>query len=464
MIFITASLFATFLCPRAYADPLSESPYDSHDVAVFREFRMAELGIEPVLEADGESYHYSLPIDLDTPEVLEQGALYYVYDGQQIYSSDSGPDRDEVSYIRPASHLTDISFDADSYIGVGDTVMVDAYGRRWLLSGYDDDALWTRLNAYDELVESTIGLEPDRQERFGIEYDPQAGERETSVLDTDLWITFDCAGDTDLEVEDHIYGGTTDALTLAGTLNVRQKKTVLVMAVGHSSGLQYMGSGVLVDDNTVLTAAHVIAGSSGYTDQVNMRVCSYGNVETGAQCRSVSGLSAPGGVYDGTVANDYGVIQLSSAYSPTIGWMAMSTASDTTLESATHFHEGYPAWQPTCDGNTTFNDANTIVDGSYLGINYATSLFEYFDYFGSWQMTAYGPVNDVRTGSVRFNVSSGGGMSGGPYYYCPSGCTETSGSHFITAITHGHLITSSTNGYTDGAKARDFRDWVIANM
>ena len=238
------------------------------------------------------------------------------------------------------------------------------------------------------------------------------------------------------------------------------------VVVGGSGSAQFMGSGVLVDDDTVLTAAHAIADGSGYFDQVNMRVCSYGNTETGAACRSVTGLAAPGGVYDGTVANDYGVMTLSSAYSPTLGWMAMSTASDATIAAATHYHEGFPHYDPFCDVNWTSADADTVVDGTYLGIDYGVSppVFRSWNYYGAWLMTAYGPAYDALTGQVRFNVSSGSGMSGGPYYYCPSGCTATSGAHYITAITHSHHINSATDGYTNGAKARDFRDWVILHM
>ena len=440
-----------------------QTGWTAEDLAAMAEIRMADLGIEPVYADDGESYSYALPAGLETEEYLTEGALIWAYDGQYVFTADSGPTSGEVSALVASEHLTDISHDADAYLGVGEMVRVDEYGRRWILSGYDENALWDAMDAYDALVEKTFGLERGRQDRVGVEYNPDAGKVETSTLDVDVWDLDDCTGGSDPEIEDHVSGGTTSPLAAVSSPNVRQKKTVLIMGVTHSTGNQYMGSGVMVDDDTVLTAAHVIAGSTGYTDAVNLRVCTYGNVYSGADCQSVSALAAPGGVYDGTTANDYAVITLDADWSPSRGWMAMSVAGDSTLDAATHYHEGYPAWETDCTGaNTTFSDSLTVQDGSYLGANYATMELQLYDYFGAWIWTAYGPTLDTPTGYVKFKVSSGGGMSGGPYYYCPDGCTETAGAHFVTAITHGHNTSGTV--YTSGAKARDFRDWVIANM
>lgn len=427
-------------------------------MTLLAEFRMADLGIEPVMEDDGESYHYSLPEGLDTPELLVRGGLEYVYDGQQVYRP--GAERvDEITYTRESSRLTDVSLDAETYLGVGETTMVDEYGRRWLLLNYDESTLWDQIDAYDSSVERTQGLESEPQERVGIAYDPGAGETETVILDTDLWIADDCTAVPGTSIVDHIYGGSTQGLTQTGDLNVRQKKIVMVIFV-DSSNVQHYGSGVLVDDDTVLTAAHVVSDQYGYFDPVNMRVCSYGNMQAGAQCRTVSAVTTPGGTYNGTVDDDYAVVTLNSAYSPTLGWMAMSTASDATLASATHYHEGYPSHTLPCE----WNDGVPIIQGYYLGINPVYGTGEWYNYFGIHQMTAYGPAKTVWPGAILFNVSGAGGMSGGPYYYCPSGCTETSGAHYITAVTTGHLYTSPTSGYSNGPRASAFRDWVIAHM
>ena len=460
------------LATRATAADLgAEWPVDSDDVEVLRDFRMAELGIEPVLDDDGLSYHYALPSGLETPALRVRGAMEYVYDGQQVFAA--GAERSDsagrITFTHPSFVLTDVSVDAEAYLGVGETVTVDEYGRRWLLSGYDDGALWDQIDAYDQSVDRTYGLEAGQQERTGIEADRQAGEIESVDLDTDTWVAYDCDGDTtSVETLDHTAGGTTAGLTVS-PYNVRQPKVVFIIGVGTVSGTTWNASGVLVDDDTVLTAAHVVIdGDTGtYTDQVNMRVCTYGNLQpqTSAECRTVSGLTTPGGTFDGTVADDYAVIQLTSAFSPAPGWMAMSTAGDATIESATHYHEGFPTYRPACVVNTTSDhDGWTVVGPQYLGYNYAVGAFEYFRYFGARQFTSYGPAKEALAAMVRFKVSSANGMSGSPFYYCPAGCAETSGTPFITAVTTGHKYTSTTNSWSLGPKASSFRDWVIAHL
>ena len=160
------------------------------------------------------------------------------------------------------------------------------------------------------------------------------------------------------------------------------------------------------------------------------------------------------------MTSHFAVMTLTSGYSPSLGSMALSQASDATLESVTHYHEGYPLYEPGCDWN---NDA-PIIGTYYYGINPLTGLLYQYEYFGSWQYTAYGPVQEVRTDSVRFEVSSASGMSGAPFYYCPAGCTETSGTGYVTALTTGHVWDGTADSYSLGPKARNVRDWVVAHL
>ena len=272
---------------------------------------------------------------------------------------------------------------------------------------------------------------------------------------------------SDYEVEDHAGGAVGGPLSTVASPNIRQVKTVLIEGVGWNDErvkTQPIGSGVMVDERTVLTAAHVVAGPSGYVDPYNVRVCTLGNRYSGGECQPIESLTAPGGVSDGTTGNDYAVIRLQAPWSRSVGWMAMSAASDSVLESTTHYHDGYAIWSSACTLNWTNASADLAQSGWYIGFNRTHTSFERHAYFGVWLSTAHGQVKAVQPEEINFNISSGSGMSGGPYYYCPAGCTDTAGAHFATAITSSHNLGGPEDMATNGAKVSSFRSWVIANM
>jgi hypothetical protein len=66
------------------------------------------------------------------------------------------------------------------------------------------------------------------------------------------------------------------------------------------------------------------------------------------------------------------------------------------------------------------------------------------------------------TGYFKYTISGGKGMSGGPYFYCPTanGCT---GGAWITGVQHGFSYTPGGSSWFEGPKSSDIRDWVINN-
>lgn len=420
--------------------------------------------LERVLLHDG-GYYYVLPGDLKTEQVMVDGPTIWRYDGQQVFHIRDEPVSREVEYVVPEYTLTDVSWDAEAYLGVGKTTRVDRYGRRWLLIGIDKPALWEKLDAYDALVEQEFGVEPGAQERVGIIYNQNAGEKTSGTLTAgDVWSLDDCGISTGYEVIDHLYGGLTEPLTDVTTPEHFETKVVLVLGV-TPDGYQYRGSGAMVDDDTVLTAAHVIADESGYFNPNLMRICSLGNVYASAVCHKVEDVQAPGGVWDDTLEKswqyDYGVISLASPMPSSVGWLPMSVASDTVLEDSIHFHVGFPRYKPgSCSSNISSSSTDIINSGSYTGRDPVTGMPQPYKYYGSWLMTAYGPTYEVAATRIKFNVSSASQMSGSPYVYCPLGCSE--GGDYITAVTSGN--DSSPPIFTYGPKMRLIRDWVISFM
>ena len=131
----------------------------------------------------------------------------------------------------------------------------------------------------------------------------------------------------------------------------------------------------------------------------------------------------------------------------------MSTASDSFIDDWTDCRRGYPGWTPDCADNVTNDNSKTIVD-SVPGV---------------YMHKTDGEIQSTPAGYVKYDTSSAKGMSGGPHYYCPYD-TDHDGDycedgHWITGVTHGYYIYwfFGYHGYVSGVKARDIRDWVIAN-
>lgn len=323
------------------------------------------------------------------------------------------------------------------------------------------------------LCEPKFGEEPKDYSKITV---PRPPDPPSGNLDT--WNLYECdaiydsdgdivSGDAGYEVEDHVSGGRTAGLAAVIRPNSNQKASVFIHGISRTDGNQYFGSGVLIDDETVLTAAHVIADEAACVDPYNLVVCSLGNLYAGAECVRAESVSAPGGRYDTTTANDYGIIKLRSPFSASAGWMAMSNSPGAVIERATHYHDGFPKFAPGCVKNWTNADSTIVVGGTYIGVDYLTGDWRYYSYNGGYLYHAYGPVNRINVGTIDFEVSSAAGMSGGPYYYCPSVADPHGGSDsecFITAVTSGHQIDRWRGPITSGPRVSRFRRWAISHM
>lgn len=308
-------------------------------------------------------------------------------------------------------------------------VEVDALGRRWIATDIDASDVQQRIDEYDELVDATIGREPiasrAEESEAALDLDTDAGPAIVVPL---TWYTSNCDGDSATE----IFRWDTDTREESSNpMTIRQKKVVLIVTPNGT------GSGTMVDDQWVLTAAHVVSNSSGSLISVSsIDVYTLGNYQTGARRFSVDWSRCPGSYSgDGDVNDDYAVLRLTS--SPGVGWMAISEASNSTIEGATDYHSGYPGYGPGCVSSAT----TPIVSGTAMKQFWSTCT-----------------VFNATSNKIKTYCDVGTGQSGGPHYYYPGGCC---GSHYLTGVQSSFVNPSIGESWTGGPKGPEIRDWVI---
>ena len=422
--------------------------FDETDLRALTMIREADLGVERVYLNEYE-YYYVPPADLVTPEYEWRGPMLWRYDGQAIFTDEPDESDEPLLMIEPDYVLTGLEFDADAYLGVGYADKHDRYGRRWVLDYVDVDAAREALNANEAAADALHGIpEPGVEDNPGIAYNPDAGAESWAVLRS--WSTINCGGQTG-----SFFDHSSDSFTQASSLNVRSKKIVIIWGDTENC------TGVLVDSNSVLTNAHCTTSASGIEHSANtMVVCSMENLEenTGggdqAGCFNVADVDTnPNWVDDSPydVTQDYALLNLAS--SPGMGWMELSSASDTDINGPVDYLRGYPGYTRSCLDNKIHQDLLTTVD-----------TFNGVPMFGRQLYEADGDVQSTPTGYVKYDTSDGAGASGGPHYYCPNsdGCAT----HYITGVHAFASICASppcASGYTAGPKARDIESWVDLN-
>lgn len=356
--------------------------------------------------------------------------------------------------------MTGLDFDADAYFGVGTARRIDRYGRTWVLDYVDVEAARTVRAENDAAADALFGMtEPGVDEANpGIEYNPDAGVEQLVIPMS--WDTIGCSGVD--KYFDHSGNGPITQSTVV-PMNERQRKIVKIF---DPSGL--VCSGAMVDDFTVLTAAHCMTNTSGVEyNATSFMVCSMENLDentTGifqADCDGVDDVQKNPGFIDWDpfeVEEDYGLLHLNGTLH--VGSFELSSASDSAINGPVDYVRGYPGSTRSCTNNEVTNDALTTDD----------------TYNGAQMYSADGAVQATPTGWVKWNTSGALGVSGAPHFYCPNtgGCDN---GHYITGVLSTTSLSCSldaagdtylnppcASGYTSGPKARDIETWVDNNL
>lgn len=387
--------------------------------------REARLGLKRVSHGDG-TYSYKLPDALRTPAQQQRGGLLWRYDGQARFQE--RPTRAQAQMVYSGGHKRP-SFAQDPGGYFAGTVSVDKYGRRWVVAGVDQEAVAARVADYDRRVAETEGLEPG----LSAEASPPSAEEPAgwALWRPFGWVTDDCNNDGD---DDLFRYDADDRSVVSNPMTDRQKKVLLLSTpVGTCSG-------TMVDTEWLLTAAHCVTDSNGNAYNANtFDACTLGNYQAGAQCFAADDVHVGPGYNGSGMDDDYAVVHLTGQ--PGVGWMAISQASDGTIKADPGRNVGYPGRKPNCTSNST-----AAINAGFPALT---------GYFSS------GDVTSLSSTRIKTNVDLSGGHSGGPFYYCPSGCSAGA-AHYLTGVVSG-FHSDPLDKYTGGAKGPAIRTWVINN-
>lgn len=338
--------------------------------------------------------------------------------------------------------LTGMDPDPDTYFGVGGTTRVDADGNEWVLAAVDREAFEEKRAAYDARVEAEFGREPGEPVVAAWEVNDDAGEV-LLVEPAGSWFRWNC------DSEPYIFERTDEPLFEVGApMNSRQRKILFLADEEYCSG-------VMVDEDTLLTAAHCTD-----TPESGQQWCTMENLDENtvgsltASCHQATEfVPSPDWSGPDDLNADYALVHLETE--PGVGWMPLSSAGSTPLLEHPDFIRGYPRRFTDCDENQ-ISDNSLTTDDSHNG---------------RVMMGADGEVAIVNPGHLRWDTSGARGMSGSPHFHCPSGdCGE---GHWVTGV-FAYMLWDAcpgwgnpeycTFGRTAGPRASTIRDWVIANM
>ena len=218
----------------------------------------AQLCVGYVYASDGLSCSHASPLDITTDPVESDGILVWTYVGQAVFEDQPTPTTGGWTEV-PDYVLTSIDYDVAEYLGVGFQTRVDGYGRKWLLTDVDIEALYDAVEEYDAETLAAFGGEPET-ERTGIEYPEDAGAAVYS--EPFSWTVEDC--DTSSSGYEVVEVDIDGLHKVTSTYNQRLRKIVLVMGPGVQC------SGTMVDNYWVLTAPIVLQTATVSTIRTNL--------------------------------------------------------------------------------------------------------------------------------------------------------------------------------------------------
>ncbi len=397
--------------------------------------------LRPALAADGSdrvdngdgTWSFAAPSGLRVGDHRVDGTLTWEYIGQAVHSYEpemlSGK-----QWVAPVKETR----------AVGGTQALDRVrriyddGTEWVVASVDTDGLRSLVRDYDERnPEASITDEEDV--RLDEEMDGESEDIDEEGYDwtPNGWTTKVCTGLTY-----HIFNS--DDRAQLSSLTDRQRTAVLITHV-VGSDISFC-DGVLLDGDSVLTAAHcVVDADDNALSPYDINVCTLGNAYSGADCHlhasSVDISTSWSGGWD--PASDWAVIDVGPAFSGAVT-MAVSAASDANVTPISMHNIAFPLDAPSTP--TCVSGATTPVDSDGPMAN--------FEVHTEASMAA-----PVLVSTFQFSHDGGEGHSGSPIYYCGDDHCDTGEQGVVVSIWSGW------NGFDTtqvGAKIHNFRTAILA--
>jgi len=392
-------------------------------VVLFLVLPTLSLGAQPdpaqrLDQGDG-SYSFAAPIGITSLSTIKRGALTWRYGGQAKYSwnPDPRPMSNMTYTVQPEKKLSE----KESYM---DLMYEDEQGSLWKVSDVDLVLARAQLSELNANSDEKLKLSGNASPTLNRPDTPMEKIGDIINITTYSWTGSSC--------DNHYYMGDDDRVEVDSTSSSRRRAMVEVRVSNKTAC-----SGVIVQDDAVLTSAHCIFDdNNNLIDKDLMTVVRWDGVEP-SPIHGLRGRAWDGGFTSAGTdpKDDWALLHLSTALTAPFDYMALSQASDDTLKNIDHIDNlAFPKYAPYCNSN---------LNG--------------FTVQGLW-LNSVGQLGKVYSRKVNLKLDGGPGHSGSPVFYCPSGssdaCSGTERAYVISVFSGWNGVETTMVG----PKVAEFRE------